>query len=125
MVFERIHPWARGQIVQSGKFANAEEMQVYGMDEGPTEGGTDDEPEREHGGFAIVNVGAGTVELFTDFPDKSELLSYAQPAPDQLILDGVMRGRKIHAQMRLLDTSKFYLVTHANKLNWIGSGTYR
>ena len=95
------------------------------MDEDPTEGGTDEEPEREHGGVAIVNVGAGTLELFAHFPDESELLSYVQPAPDQLILDGVLRGRKIHAQMRLLDTSKFYLVTHANKLNWTDSGAYR
>jgi len=120
VVFENIYPWSRGQeIFQRGKFASAEEMHVYGMDEEPkeTDLGTD-------GGVAIVNVGAGTLELFTDFPDKSELLSYAQPAPDQLILDGVLRGRKIRAQLRL-DTSKFYLETHANKLNWTGSGTYR
>jgi hypothetical protein len=129
VVFENMHPWARrAEIFRGAKFANAQDMHIHCMADEPKEMdvyGTDDEPEREHGGVAIVNVGAGTVELFTDFPDKSELLSYAQPAPDQLILDGVLRGRKIHAQMRLLDTSKFYLVTHANKLNWTGSGNYR
>jgi hypothetical protein len=128
VVFENIFPWARGQeIFQSGRFANAEEMLVYGMDEEPQENDTNDEPEREHGGVAIVNVGDGTLEVFTDFPDESAVfsLSYSQPAPDQLILDGVVRGRKIHAQMRMMDTSKFYLVTHANRLNWKGSGAYR
>ena len=86
-------------------------MHIYGMDDEPKEMDWG-----AHGGYATVNVSAGTVELVTHFPDESALLSYAQPAPDQLILDGVLRGRKIHAQMRLLDTSKFYLVTHANKL---------
>jgi len=112
VVFENIFPWSRGQeIFQRGKFANAEYMHIYGMDDEPK--GMD---WGAHGGYATFNVGAGTVELVTHFPDESALLSYAQPAPDQLILDGVLRGRKIHAQMRLLDTSKFYLVTHANKL---------
>jgi len=95
-------------------------MHIYGMDDEPKEMDWG-----AHGGYATFNVGAGTVELVTHFPDESALLSYAQPAPDQLILDGVLRGRKIHAQMRLLDTSKFYLVTHANKLNWTDSGAYR
>jgi hypothetical protein len=126
VVFENIHPWARAQeIFKSGKFANAEEMHVYGMDDDVSR--MDDQQEREFGGVAIVNVGAGTLELFTEFPDESAQLdlSYAQPTPDQLILDAVVKGRKIHAQMRLMDASKFYLVTHANKLNWIGSGAYR
>lgn len=124
VVFENIYPWTRrAEMFQRGKFANAEEMHIYEMDDEPRENdfyGDDNAA----GGLAIVNVGAGTLELFRS-PDRSELLSYAQPAPDQLVLDGQVRGRRIHARLKLFDTSKFYLATHANKLNWVNSGTYR
>jgi hypothetical protein len=115
VVFENIHPFARrDETFQRGKFARAEEMSVYGMD---------DEPKEEE--VALVNAGAGTLELYADSLDKFELISFAQPAPDQLLLDGSIKGRRIHVGMKLFDTSKFYLVTHSNKLNWVRSGAYR
>lgn len=55
VVFENIHPWVRrGEIFQRGKFANAEEMHIYGMDDEPRENdfyGDDNAA----GGLAIVN----------------------------------------------------------------------
>lgn len=116
VVFENVHPWARREeIFQRGKFANAADVSVYGMD---------DEPKPDDGALAVVNIRAGTIDWFTS-PDQSELLSYAQPAAGELVLDGVLKGHKIHARLKLFDTSNFYLVTHANKLNWVGSGSDR
>ncbi|MFZ0213689.1 MAG: hypothetical protein WBE20_02950 [Candidatus Acidiferrales bacterium] len=119
IVFENIHPWARRQVVtfQNGRFANSEEMVVYGMD---------DEPDDTDTGIAIVNTGAKAIELFRDDLDKKpELLSYSQPSPGQLVLDGVVNGHKIHAFMKLYDTSNFYLVTRSRHIYFVGDGVYR
>jgi hypothetical protein len=43
--------------------------------------------------------------------------SFAQPAPDQLTLDGDMDGHKIQMQMKLLDRDKFVLVNPG--FHWI------
>jgi hypothetical protein len=119
VVFENVHPWARRQVstFQNGRFADSEEMHVYGMD---------DEPDDTDTGIAIVNTGTKGIELFRDDLDKKpELLSYSQPSPGQLVLEGVVNGHKIHAFMKLYDTSNFYLVTRSRHIYFVGDGVYR
>ena len=41
----------------------------------------------------------------------SASFSFAEPAPSQLVLDGTMDGKKVHAQLELLDRSKLLLVS--------------
>jgi hypothetical protein len=43
--------------------------------------------------------------------------SFSQPASGELVLDGSMDGHKIHAQLQLLDRSKFLLVSRG--FHWI------
>lgn len=43
--------------------------------------------------------------------------SFTQPSPSELIVDGIMDGHKIHAQMQLFDRSKFLLVSRG--FHWI------
>jgi hypothetical protein len=57
VVFENVHPPARREeIFQRGRFANAGDVNVYGMD---------DEPKPQGGAIAIVNICAGTMEWLT------------------------------------------------------------
>jgi hypothetical protein len=44
-------------------------------------------------------------------------LTYARPAPDQLLLDGLFDNHKIHMQLKLLDRDKFNLVSRG--FHWI------
>jgi hypothetical protein len=48
---------------------------------------------------------------------RSTILAYDRPAPDQLLLDGVMDNHKIHMQLKLLDHNKFNLVNRG--FHWI------
>lgn len=43
--------------------------------------------------------------------------SFTQPFPNELIVDGVMDGHKVHAQMQLFDRAKFLLVSRG--FHWI------
>jgi len=43
--------------------------------------------------------------------------NFDRPAPDQLILDGAMDGRKIHMQLKLFDRNKLTLVNRG--FHWI------
>jgi hypothetical protein len=43
--------------------------------------------------------------------------SFTQPSPTELIIDGVMDGHKVHAQLELFDRSKFLLVSRG--FHWI------
>lgn len=44
-------------------------------------------------------------------------LTWTRPAPDQLILDGLIAGHKTHVQLRLHDRSKFLLVSRG--FHWL------
>lgn len=119
VVFENVHPWARRQIVtfQNGRFANSEEMHVYGMDDAEDYNDT---------GIAIVNAATNAIELFRDdLNKKPELLSFSEPSPGQLVLEGVVNGHKVHALLRLYDISNFYLVTRSRRIYFVGDGIYR
>ncbi|MFZ0641429.1 MAG: hypothetical protein WAN33_14275 [Candidatus Acidiferrales bacterium] len=67
---------------------------------------------------AKIDVNAKTLVL-SSLADKNwkANFSFAQPAPSQLVLDGVMAGHKVHAQLELFDRSKFLLVSRG--FHWI------
>jgi uncharacterized membrane protein YphA (DoxX/SURF4 family) len=61
---------------------------------------------------AKVDLGAHTLNL-TDSKDKNwkANFSIARPAPDRLTLDGIVNGQKAELRLRLLDHTKFMLVS--------------
>ena len=76
----------------------------------------DEERGRTYG--AKVDVNAKTFVL-SGLADKNQQgnFSFTQPSATELIVDGVMDGHKVHAQMELFDRSKFLLVTRG--FHWI------
>lgn len=48
---------------------------------------------------------------------NSATLSYTQPAPDRLTLDGAFSGHTVHLDLRLYDRSKFLLVSRG--FHWV------
>jgi hypothetical protein len=67
---------------------------------------------------AAFDASAKTIAL-TKRSDKDSkaALTYARPAPDQLILDGTMDVHKVHMQLQLYDRNKFMLVNRG--FHWI------
>lgn len=67
---------------------------------------------------ATIDMNAKTLAL-TSPTDKNgkAIFSFTQPAPNELVLDGVMAGHKVNAQLELFDRSKFLLVTRG--FHWI------
>jgi len=65
-----------------------------------------------------INTGDQTLELTKD-DDKNWHASFVfqRPAPDRLILDGEMDGRKVQMQLRLFDRNKFLLVNRG--FHWV------
>jgi len=59
-----------------------------------------------------IDIKGKTLELssFTDKNWKANF-SFAEPTPSQLVLDGTMDGKKVHAQLELLDRSKLLIVS--------------
>jgi uncharacterized membrane protein YphA (DoxX/SURF4 family) len=47
----------------------------------------------------------------------SAKFTFERPAPDRLLLDGTMDGRKMHAELKLVDRSQFMLVSRG--FHWI------
>ncbi|MGC1106380.1 MAG: hypothetical protein WA876_07565 [Candidatus Acidiferrales bacterium] len=78
--------------------------------------GMDEDSSRLYG--AKIDVNAKTLSL-TSRTDKDwkANFSFTQPAPSQLVLDGVMAGHKVHAQLELFDRSKFLIVSRG--FHWI------
>jgi hypothetical protein len=114
VVFQNLFPWTRrDEIFQRGKFATAEEMDTYGMDDEPRDGW-----------ITLVDTNARTLQTYSD-SKNFESWSYTQPAPNQLILDGFVKGHKIQARLQLFDASKLYLLAHRSEFHWVGSGAYR
>lgn len=46
-----------------------------------------------------------------------EKLKFERPAQDQLTLDGIMGGRKIHMHLQLMDRDKFQLISRC--FHWV------
>lgn len=70
-------------------------------------------------GYAVkIDQKAETLALsgITDKKGKANL-SFAQPAPGELIVDGLLEGHKVHAQLQLFERSKFPLVSRG--FHWI------
>jgi len=67
---------------------------------------------------ATIDVKKQTIALTKD-DDKNWKSSFAfqRPAPDKLILDGTMDGRKVHMKLQLVDRSKFLLVSRG--FHWV------
>lgn len=65
-----------------------------------------------HGYSAKIDTKSKTMEL-SSLADKNwkASFSFVEPAPNQLILDGTMDGKKTHAQLELLDRSKLLIVS--------------
>lgn len=65
-----------------------------------------------HGYGATIDAKSKTLAL-SSFADKNwkANFSFTEPVPNQLVLDGTMDGKKIHAQLELLDRSKLLLVS--------------
>lgn len=59
-----------------------------------------------------IETKTSTLEM-TSPTDKTwkASFSFAEPAPNQLVLDGTMDGKKVHAQLELLDRSKLTIVS--------------
>jgi uncharacterized membrane protein YphA (DoxX/SURF4 family) len=53
----------------------------------------------------------------------SAKLTFDRPASDRLVFDGTMDGRKIHAELKLLDRSQFMLVSRG--FHWISEYPYQ
>ena len=88
---------------------------VFDFPEFMTIHGMDDEAQ---GYRAKIDENAKTLAITKFGNDKwSANFSFARPAPDQLIVDGVMDNHKVHAQMKLFDRSQFLLVSHG--FHWI------
>jgi hypothetical protein len=71
-----------------------------------------------HGYGVTIDTKARTLVL-AKAADKNwkANFSYAQPASDELVLDGLMDGHKIHAALQLFDRSKFLLVSRG--FHWV------
>ena len=67
---------------------------------------------------AKVDTAAKSIDV-TSPADKSWKAHFAfqQPAPDVLLLDGEMDGRKVHMETRLFDRNRFLLMNRG--FNWI------
>jgi hypothetical protein len=57
-----------------------------------------------------------------DDPDWKAVLTYDRTAPDELILDGTLEGRKIHATLHKADESRFQLTSRG--FHWINEFPY-
>jgi hypothetical protein len=71
-----------------------------------------------HYNRAKIDMNAKTIAA-TSVTDKNwnASFSFAQPQENQLILDGVMNGHKVRAQLQLFDRNKFLLVTRG--FHWV------
>jgi uncharacterized membrane protein YphA (DoxX/SURF4 family) len=67
---------------------------------------------------ASIDVKQQTLTL-TKNDDKNwkSSFTFQRPAPDQLVLDGAMDGRKVQMKLQLLDRSKFLLVSRG--FHWV------
>lgn len=71
-----------------------------------------------HTYLSRINMGTSTLALST-FRDNNvnATFSFTRPSASELIVDGVMDGHKIHADLQLLDKSKFLLVSRG--FHWV------
>jgi uncharacterized membrane protein YphA (DoxX/SURF4 family) len=71
----------------------------------------------------VVNTGtidtqARTVKISPRGSNQgATTLTYTQPAPDQLTLDGPLNGHRVHMELKLYDRSKFLLVSRG--FHWV------
>jgi hypothetical protein len=72
---------------------------------------------------AAIDANKKTIALTKDGDKnwKSDF-TYQSPAPNQLILDGTMDGRKVHMQLQLLDRNKLLLVSRG--FHWVQEKPY-
>jgi uncharacterized membrane protein YphA (DoxX/SURF4 family) len=67
---------------------------------------------------SAIDEKAKTLTLTKRDDEKwSAKFTFDRPAPDRLVLDGTMDGRKVHAELKLLDRRQFMLVSRG--FNWI------
>jgi hypothetical protein len=66
---------------------------------------------------AKIDTAAKTVTLTRPNAESPGTFSYEQPAPDVLVLNGSIDGRKMQIQTRLLDRNSFLLVTRG--FHWV------
>src|SRR4029077_12350207 len=63
-----------------------------------------------------VDLGTKTITL-TRRSNLTSVFTVQQPAPDRLILDGDLDGKKLHMETTYVDSSRFLLVNRG--FNWI------
>ena len=72
---------------------------------------------------SALNLKTGTLALTKSKDKKSNAaLTFQRPAKDRLILDGEMDGHKINMQLRLVDHSKFQLLSRG--FHWVQEYPY-
>jgi hypothetical protein len=65
-----------------------------------------------------IDEESGTITLMNGRDESwKSTFTYARPAPDELLLDGLMDNHKVHMQLKLLDRNKFDLVNRG--FHWI------
>jgi uncharacterized membrane protein YphA (DoxX/SURF4 family) len=71
----------------------------------------------------VIDTKKNTLALTQRRANNQKLnLTFARPAPDQLILDGDVNGHKTHIQLRLEDRNKFLLVSRG--FHWVQEYPY-
>ncbi|HEX4007071.1 MAG TPA: hypothetical protein VHX60_12925 [Acidobacteriaceae bacterium] len=55
-------------------------------------------------------------------PNAKSTFTYARPATDRLVLDGVMDGHKLHMELALYDRNKFLIVSRG--FHWVNPGPF-
>jgi hypothetical protein len=66
---------------------------------------------------AKVDPAARSIALTSADKQSIGALTYAQPTPDVLVLDGDLNGRKVHLETRLFDKNRFLLLSTG--FHWI------
>ncbi len=76
-------------------------------------------PDGSFAGFSAEFDPKGQTVTFTKFGDKSWKAPFRsiRPTPDELVLDGVMHGRKWHIEAKLFDLKRFPLVNRG--FRWV------
>jgi hypothetical protein len=65
-----------------------------------------------------IDTHAGTVKISPRGSNQgATTLTYTQPAPDRLTLDGPLNGHRVHMELKLYDRSKFLLVSRG--FHWV------